>query len=79
MDGSKEAATARALSSLSSGCAVVERQQTIGEVIDEAIEKANRDIVRLMALKADAQARGFMNLLHRDVAKFAHPSYDSMF
>lgn len=58
---------------------MVERPQTVGEAIDEAIGKANREIARLMALKADAQSRGFTNVLQRDLANFAHPSYQELF
>lgn len=49
------------------------RPKTVGEMIDEAIEHANREIARLVALRDTCRTAGMLDLPQPLVASAAHP------
>lgn len=71
MDGSK----AKLADAGQQGCAMVQRPKTVGEEIDDAITECNHNLVRLMALRADAQAKGLLGLPQPLMAACAHPNH----
>lgn len=49
------------------------RPRTVGEAINDAIEQHNREIARLMTLRAECQAKGLLGLPQPLVSTAAHP------